>query len=121
MKAQVASLENIENNFGPTATKWNEIIEHLYSQYFELASKPDPARIERLIALTRRASGQIKTHNEVSLAQLHVLETTNPLLKEGIAEFDELNHERLELEILEKEIEEVGKALHENKQKAPPS
>ena len=66
--------------------KWDENIEMLHSIYSNLTSERDATEVERLIALVRVASDNLKNTNEGYLSALHILETTNQIIETRLAE-----------------------------------
>lgn len=68
---------------------WEENIERLHFIYSNLTLETDAPEVERMIAIVQVASDNLKKANIGYLSALHILETTNELMKTTLAETDE--------------------------------
>lgn len=103
-KTQIASIKKIREDIELGAKHWDARINELHSICSSLTSKTDATRVERLIAMVQEASDDVKKYNEVSLSSLHILESTNSIIKTILSEIDE-KERRIDLD-LERAIRE---------------
>jgi len=86
--ALIASIheqrEGVENGM----RLWDANIEKLHSIYSNLESEADAPTVERVIAIVQVASDNLKTAHNGYASVLHILETTNELVKANLAETD---------------------------------
>jgi|ERR1017187_647010 hypothetical protein len=68
---------------------WDENIEKLHFIYSNLTLETDAPAVERMIAIVQVASDNLKKANNGYSSILHILETTNELIKTNLAEKDE--------------------------------
>ena len=78
-------MKNIEKG----AQKWDENIEQLHSICSGLTPKTDAAHVENLIAAVQVVLDDLKKCNDIFLSSLHILENTNSIMRDSLAEFDE--------------------------------
>ena len=88
-QAIIAAIKEIRKKMEQGAKNWDENIEQLHAICSSLTPKTDTARIENLIAMVRVASDDVKKYNDISLSSLHILENSNSIIKDSLAEFDE--------------------------------
>jgi hypothetical protein len=87
--AIIAGIKEIREKMEKGTKNWDENIEQLHALCSSLTPKTDTARIENLIAMVQVASDDLKKYNDISLSSLHILESTNSIIKTSLAEFDE--------------------------------
>jgi hypothetical protein len=104
-KTGIAAIKELQEKMELAAKGWDENIKQLHSICSSLTPESDVTRIEGLIAAVQVASDDAKKHNEVLLSSLHILESTEPILRTSAAEMQRLQVRRAELN-LEKAIEE---------------
>lgn len=68
---------------------WDKHIETLHFIYSNLTLGTDAPEVERMIAIVQVASDNLKKANKGYSSVLHILETTNELMKTRLAETDE--------------------------------
>jgi hypothetical protein len=88
-EAIIAAIKEIRKKMEQGTKNWDENIEQLHAICSSLTPKTDTARIENLIAMVRVASDDLKKCNDISLSSLHILENSNSIIKDSLAEFDE--------------------------------
>ena len=104
--ALIASIkqqrEGVENNI----KLWDKNIEKLHLLYSNLTLETDTPTVERMISDVQVASDNLKKANNGYSAVLHILETTNELMKAILAETDE---KRRQINVdFERAIEKLG-------------
>jgi hypothetical protein len=67
----------------------DKFIEMLHLKYSNLTLETDASEVERMIAIVKVASDNLKNTNDVHLSTLYILETNNELMKTTLAETDE--------------------------------
>ena len=107
---QITRSKKLQENIELNAQTWNEVIESLHSTCINLQIEA-AEKIERLIAMTQRASDNLKRSNEIYLGSLHILESTEPLLRTNL---DELHN--YEMQLAELNSQKVMKELNEKPQ-----
>jgi hypothetical protein len=100
---QITRIKKLQEDVELKAKDWDQIIESLHSTCINLETG---AEIERLIALAQGASDNIKRSNEIFLGSLHILESTEPLLRTGVDELQNFEMQLAELDSLAKELSE---------------
>jgi hypothetical protein len=88
-EAIITSIKEIRKKMEQATKNWDENIDQLHAICRNLTPKTDAARIENLIAMVRVASDDSKKYNDISLSSLHILENSNSIIKDSLAEFDE--------------------------------
>jgi len=88
-QAIIAAIKRIRKKMEQGAKNWDKNIEQLHAICSSLTPKTDTARIENLIAMVRVASDDVNKYNDISLSSLHILESSNLIIKDSLAEFDE--------------------------------
>jgi hypothetical protein len=88
-QAIIAAIKELRKKMEQGAKNWDENIEKLHAICSSLTPKTDTARIENLIAMVRVASDDVNKYNDISLSSLHILESSNSIIKDSLAEFDE--------------------------------
>jgi hypothetical protein len=87
--AIIAGIKEIRKKMEKGTKNWDENIEQLHALCSSLTPKTDTVRIENLIAMVQVASDDLKKCNDILLSSLHILESTNSIIKTSLAEFDE--------------------------------
>jgi hypothetical protein len=87
--ALIASIKEQREGVENGRKQWDEIIEKLHFIYSNLTSETDAPEVERVIAIVQVASDNLKKTNNGYSSILHILETTNELMKTNLAERDE--------------------------------
>jgi hypothetical protein len=87
--ALVASIKKQREGVENEIKLWDENIEKLQFIYSNLTSETDAPEVERIIAIVQVASDNLKKANNGYSSTLHILETTNELMKTNLAEMDE--------------------------------
>jgi hypothetical protein len=100
---QITRIKKLQEDVELKAKDWDQIIESLHSTCINLETG---AQIERLIALAQGASDNIKRSNEIFLGSLHILESTEPLLRAGVDKLQNFEMQLAELDSLAKELSE---------------
>jgi hypothetical protein len=86
--ALIASISQQQEGVEKGMRLWDANIEKLHFIYSHLESEADGVEVERLIAIVQVASdNRKKAHNGYS-SVLHILETTNEMVKANVAESD---------------------------------
>jgi hypothetical protein len=105
-ETQIASLKKVREDMELGANHYDQSIKQLHSVCSGLTPETDATTIERLIAMVQVASDDLKKCNEGFLASLHILESTESILRASVAETHRLEIRQAELE-LEKAIREI--------------
>jgi len=108
LKTQIASIKETRRNIEVVANHWEETIHQLHFVCSNLTLITDPTVIEDLIANVQICSDDIKQNNEVYLASLHTLETTDPMLRASVEKMHELKIRQAELN-LEESIRKINR------------
>lgn len=87
--ALIASIKEQREGVENGMKRWDENIEKLHLIYSNLTSETDAPEVERTIAIVQVASDNLKKANNGYSSILHILETTNELMKTNLAETDE--------------------------------
>lgn len=87
--ALIASIKVQREGVKEGMRLWDENIKSLHFLYSNLTLETDAPEVERLIAAAQVASDNLKKANIGYSSILHVLETTNELMKTNLAETDE--------------------------------
>jgi hypothetical protein len=87
--ALIASIKEQRKGVENEMKLWDENIEKLHFIYSNLTSETDAPEVERIIAIVQVASDNLKKANNGYSSTLHILETTNELMKTTLAETDE--------------------------------
>jgi hypothetical protein len=87
--ALIASIKEQREGVENGIKLWDENIERLHLIYSNLTLGTDAPEVERLIAIVQVASDNLKKANSGYSSILHILETTNELIKTNLAEKDE--------------------------------
>lgn len=87
--ALIASIKRQQEGVEEGIKLWDENIEKLHHRYSNLTLETDAPEIERMVASVQVASDNLKKANNGYSAILHILETTNELMKTQLAETDE--------------------------------
>jgi hypothetical protein len=87
--ALIASIKKQREGVENGITVWDENIEKLHFIYSNLTLESDAPEVERMIAIVQVASDNLKKANNGYSSTLHILETTNELIKTNLAETDE--------------------------------
>lgn len=87
--ALIASIKKQREGVEEGIKLWDQNIETLHLIYTNLTLETDAPEVERIIAIVQVASDNLKkAYNDYS-SILHILETTNELIKTNLAETDE--------------------------------
>jgi hypothetical protein len=87
--ALIASIKEQREGVENEMKLWDENIEKLHFIYSNLTSETDAPEVERIIAIVQVASDNLKKAYNGYSSTLHILETTNELMKTTLAEGDE--------------------------------
>lgn len=87
--ALIASFKKQQEGVEEGMRLWDEDIEKLHIIYSNLISETDAPEVERMIAIVHVASDNLKKAINGYSSTLHVLETTNELIKTNLSETDE--------------------------------
>jgi hypothetical protein len=87
--AQIASIQKQREGVENLIKLWDENIERLHFIYSNLTSEANAPEVERTIDIVQVASDDLKKGNSGYSSTLHILETTNELIKTNLAERDE--------------------------------
>ena len=102
---QITRIKQLQEDIELKAKTWDKIIESLHFTCINLKLE-DGAEIERLIAMAQGASDNIKRSNEIFLGSLHILESTEPLLRTAVDKLREFDMQLAELDSVAKELNE---------------
>jgi hypothetical protein len=87
--ALIASIKKRQEAVEKGIKLWDEHIQRLHFIYSNLTLETDAPEVERMIAIVQVASDNLKKANDGESSALHILETTNELIRTGLAERDE--------------------------------
>src|SRR6266478_6922727 len=87
--ALIASIKEQQKGVENGIKLWDENIEKLHFIYSNLTLETDAPEVERMIAIVKVASDNLKKANNGYSSTLHILETNNELIKTNLAETDE--------------------------------
>src|ERR1700730_10119127 len=87
--ALIASIKKRQEAVEKGIKLWDENIQRLHFIYSNLTLETDAPEVERMIAIVQVASDNLKRANDGESSTLHILETTNELIRTGLAERDE--------------------------------
>ena len=105
--ALIASIKVQREGVEEGMKLWDENIERLHFIYSNLTLETDAPEVERMIAIAQIASDNLKKANIGYSSSLHILETTNELIKTNLAETDE-KIRQIDIDF-EREIEKLTK------------
>src|ERR1700687_1453452 len=83
--ALIASIKEQREGVENEMKLWDENIEKLHFIYSNLTSETDAPEVERIIAIVQVASDNLKKAYNGYSSTLHILETTNELMKTTLA------------------------------------
>ena len=87
--ALIASIQKQRGGVENLIKLWDENIERLHFIYSNLTSEANAPEVDRTIDIVQAASDDLKKGNRGYSSILHILETTNELIKTNLAERDE--------------------------------
>lgn len=87
--ALIASIKRRQEGVDNGIKLWDENIQRLHFIYSKLTLETDAPEVERLIAIVQIASDNLKKAHDGESSALHILETTNEIIKTSLAERDE--------------------------------
>ena len=87
--ALIASFKEQQDGVENGMRLWNKQLESLHVIYSNLTEGTDAPEVERLIAIVQVASDNLKKAYNGYSSILHILETSNELMKASLAEMDE--------------------------------
>jgi hypothetical protein len=114
--ALVASIKEQREGVEEGIKRWDKNIETLHFIYSRLTSETDVPEVERTIAIVQVASDNLKKASDGYLSSLHILETTNDLIRTNLAETDEkirqinLDFERAMEKLTKKKLSDTSEA-----------
>ena len=87
--ALIASIKKLQEGVEKGIKLWDENIERLHFIYSKLTLETDAPEVERMIAIVQVASDNLTKAHDGESSALHILETSNEIIKTSIAERDE--------------------------------
>ena len=91
--ALIASIKKLRDGVENGMKLWDENIETFHFKYKNLTLETDAPEVERMITIVQVASDNLKNCNDGYTSSLHILETTNEIMKTTLAELDEKNRQ----------------------------
>ena len=88
--AQIAKINKLQEGLEKAIKGLDENIQMLHFKYSKLTLETDAPEVERMIAIVQVASDKLKKFNDVDSSTLHILETTNELIKTSLTKRDEM-------------------------------